>query len=95
MARVMNKYYPEGDNNAGANGYGYVAARLMVKVLEMCGDELTRENVMKLPTSRRWSWIWLCRGFRSTPRLPTIGSLSRSRWRGLTANAGCFLDQKN
>ena len=47
----MGKYYPEGDKNDGANGYGYVVAQLMVKVLEMCGDELTRENVMKQATN--------------------------------------------
>jgi branched-chain amino acid transport system substrate-binding protein len=47
----MNKYYPEGDKNDGANGYGYVVAQLMVKVLEMCGDKLTRENVMKQATN--------------------------------------------
>jgi branched-chain amino acid transport system substrate-binding protein len=47
----MDKYYPEGDKSDGANGYGYAAAQLMVKVLEMCGDELTRENVMKQATN--------------------------------------------
>ena len=47
----MGKYYPEGDKNDGANGYGYVVAQLMVKVLEMCGDQLTRENVMKQATN--------------------------------------------
>ena len=47
----MDKYYPEGDKSDGANSYGYMAAQLMVKVLEMCGDELTRENVMKQATN--------------------------------------------
>ena len=47
----MDKYYPGGDKNDGSNGYGYVAAQLMVKVLEMCGDDLTRENVMKQATN--------------------------------------------
>ena len=47
----MDRYYPEGDKNDGANAYGYVVAQLMVKVLEMCGDELTRENVMKQATN--------------------------------------------
>jgi branched-chain amino acid transport system substrate-binding protein len=31
--------------------YGYGAAQTMVKVLEMCGDDLTRENVMKQAAS--------------------------------------------
>jgi branched-chain amino acid transport system substrate-binding protein len=47
----MDKYYPEGDKNSSFNTYGYGTAELMVKVLEMCGDELTRENVMTQATS--------------------------------------------
>ena len=31
--------------------YGYGAAQTMVKVLEMCGDDLTRANVMKQAAS--------------------------------------------
>ena len=31
--------------------YGYGVAQTMVKVLEMCGDNLTRENVMKQAAS--------------------------------------------
>ena len=31
--------------------YGYGAAQTMVKVLEMCGDNLTRENVMRQAAS--------------------------------------------
>ena len=31
--------------------FGYAAAQTMVKVLQMCGDDLTRENVMKQAAS--------------------------------------------
>jgi len=31
--------------------YGYGAAQTMAKVIEMCGDDLTRENVMKQAAS--------------------------------------------
>jgi len=31
--------------------FGYAAAQTMVKVLQMCGDELTHENVMKQAAS--------------------------------------------
>ena len=31
--------------------YGYAVAQTMVKVLEMCGDDLTRANVMKQAAS--------------------------------------------
>ena len=43
----MNKYYPEGDKTNSSNVSGYVTAELLVQVLKQCGDNLTRENVMK------------------------------------------------
>jgi branched-chain amino acid transport system substrate-binding protein len=47
----LQKY--EGDANKldGSVVYGYGAAQTLVKVLEMCGDNLTRENVMKQAAS--------------------------------------------
>jgi len=47
----MEKYYPEGDKGSLFNTYGYSTAQLMVYTLQQCGDELTRENVMKKATS--------------------------------------------
>ncbi|WP_407178048.1 ABC transporter substrate-binding protein [Bradyrhizobium sp. STM 3562] len=45
------KYMP-GANLADLNlAYGYAAAQTMVQVLKQCGDELTRENVMKQAAS--------------------------------------------
>src|SRR5215468_3300006 len=43
----MDKYYPEGDKTDGGNVYGPSVSRTVFQVLEQCGDELTRENVMK------------------------------------------------
>jgi branched-chain amino acid transport system substrate-binding protein len=43
----MKKEYPGGDVTDLFNAYGYAAAHLMQKVLEQCGDDLTRENVMR------------------------------------------------
>jgi ABC-type branched-subunit amino acid transport system substrate-binding protein len=43
----MDKYYPDGDKTNANNTYGYVQAQAMVQVLKQCGDDLTRENVMK------------------------------------------------
>jgi ABC-type branched-subunit amino acid transport system substrate-binding protein len=43
----MDKYYPDGDKANANNLYGYVEAEAMVQVLKQCGDNLTRENVMK------------------------------------------------
>jgi branched-chain amino acid transport system substrate-binding protein len=47
----MAKYYPDGDKDSSFNSYGYMTSQLMIHVLEKCGDNLTRENVMKVATS--------------------------------------------
>ncbi|MBN9001526.1 MAG: ABC transporter substrate-binding protein [Rhizobiales bacterium] len=47
----MAKYYPEGDKDSSFNTYGYSTAQLLVHVLKECGDNLTRDNVMKQATS--------------------------------------------
>ena len=46
-AAFMDKYFPEGDKSSTFSVYGYLTAQTMVQVLKQCGDELTRENVMK------------------------------------------------
>jgi branched-chain amino acid transport system substrate-binding protein len=43
----INRYYPDGDPDEGLNVAAYFEAELLVEVLKRCGDELTRENVMK------------------------------------------------
>jgi ABC-type branched-subunit amino acid transport system substrate-binding protein len=43
----MDKYFPEGDKLNTVNTYGYSVAELLVQVLRQCGDDLSRENVMK------------------------------------------------
>jgi hypothetical protein len=76
----MDKYYPEGDKNSSFNTYGYGTAQLMAGVPEMCGDELTRENVMKRATNLKdVVGDPLCRGCHLTPRRPITGSTSSSR----------------
>ncbi|QDP23263.2 ABC transporter substrate-binding protein [Bradyrhizobium cosmicum] len=47
----MDKYYPDGDKDSNFNTYGYSTAQLLVHVLKQCGDDLTRENVMKQAAS--------------------------------------------
>jgi ABC-type branched-subunit amino acid transport system substrate-binding protein len=47
----MDKYYPEGDKLNTVNTYGYSVAELLVQVLHQCGDDLTRENIMRQVTS--------------------------------------------
>ncbi|HEY2188683.1 MAG TPA: ABC transporter substrate-binding protein [Caldimonas sp.] len=43
----MKKYYPEGSLIDSFNVYGYSVAQTVVQVLKQCGDNLTRENVMR------------------------------------------------
>ncbi len=47
----MDKYFPEGDKTNNNNVYGYAIAQTMVQVLKQCGDDLTRENVMRQAAS--------------------------------------------
>jgi branched-chain amino acid transport system substrate-binding protein len=47
----MTKYFPEGDKMNTINTYGYSTAQLLVQVLKQCGDDLTRENVMRQAAS--------------------------------------------
>ena len=43
----MDKYYREGDKSDWNTLYGYAAAQTMVQLLKQCGDDLTRENIMR------------------------------------------------
>jgi branched-chain amino acid transport system substrate-binding protein len=47
----MAKYYPEGDKNSIFNTYAYSTTQLLIHVLKQCGDDLTRDNVLKQATS--------------------------------------------
>jgi hypothetical protein len=47
----MAKYYPDGDKDSSFNSYGYGTTQLLIYVLKQCGDDLTRENIMKQATS--------------------------------------------
>jgi branched-chain amino acid transport system substrate-binding protein len=43
----MTKYYPDGDRTSEFPVYGYLLSQTLVQVLKQCGDDLTRENVMR------------------------------------------------
>jgi branched-chain amino acid transport system substrate-binding protein len=47
----MDSYYPGGDRKSIFTTYGYSAAELLVQVLKQCGDELSRESVMRQATN--------------------------------------------
>ena len=47
----MKKYYPDGALDDQANGFGYNVAILMTQVLKQCGNDFSRENVLKQATN--------------------------------------------
>ena len=51
------------------NTYGYSTAQLLVQILKQCGDDLTRENIMKQAASLKNVELDLALpGMQSTPR---------------------------
>jgi branched-chain amino acid transport system substrate-binding protein len=49
----MKKYYPEGNAADIMNVVGYSMAQTLVQVLKQCGDDLTRENVLRQAANLR------------------------------------------
>lgn len=60
----MDKYYPNGDKDDSAALYGYAAAETLVQILERCGDDLSRKNIMQQATA--------IKGYRASVFLPEI-----------------------
>ena len=60
----LDKYYPEANRADASVVYGYTVAQGLVQVLKQCGDDLTRENVMKQAASLK--------DFRTEVLLPGI-----------------------
>jgi branched-chain amino acid transport system substrate-binding protein len=60
----MDKYFPEGDKLDKGTIVGFAVAQTLVQVLKQCGDNLTRENVMKQAASLK--------DFRTEALLPGI-----------------------
>jgi branched-chain amino acid transport system substrate-binding protein len=49
----MHRYYPDGNPAEALNVYAQVTAAAMIQVLKQCGDDLTRENVLRQAESLR------------------------------------------
>jgi branched-chain amino acid transport system substrate-binding protein len=47
----MDKYYPDGDKEDNYAIFGYAAAETLFQVLSQCGDDLSRENIMRQAAS--------------------------------------------
>ena len=76
----MDKYFPEGDKMNTVNTYGYSTAQLLVHDPQQCGDDLTRENVMKqAATLKNVIARPRCPAWRSIPGRTTTASTSSCR----------------
>jgi len=64
----LSKYDPDGNVRDANVLFGYEAAQVMVAVLQKCGDNLTRANVMKQATSLDLEIGMLMSGVRVTTR---------------------------
>jgi branched-chain amino acid transport system substrate-binding protein len=60
----MDEYYPDGDKDDINAVFGYAAAETLFQVLSQCGNDLSRENIMRQAASLR--------GYRSSVVLPGI-----------------------
>lgn len=60
----MDKYFPDGNKEDGNALFGYAAAETLHQVLKQCGNDLSRENVMRQAASLK--------EFRSAILLPGI-----------------------
>jgi branched-chain amino acid transport system substrate-binding protein len=47
----MDEHYPDGDRNSNLTVYGFAVAQALEHVLKAAGDDLSRENVMKVAAS--------------------------------------------
>jgi branched-chain amino acid transport system substrate-binding protein len=47
----MDKYYPDGDRADSNTVFGYAIAETLSQVLRQCGDDLSRENIMRQAAS--------------------------------------------
>ena len=69
----MDKYLPNADKSDASNVYAYAVARTMVQVLTHCGNDLSRENVMKQAAGLRdYDSGLYCRASRSIPARPSL-----------------------
>ncbi|WP_375788473.1 ABC transporter substrate-binding protein [Bradyrhizobium sp. Pha-3] len=64
FSTFMDRYYPGGDKADSNVLFGYAAAQTLSRVLEQCGDDLSRENIMRQAASLK--------DFQSSVTLPGI-----------------------
>jgi branched-chain amino acid transport system substrate-binding protein len=60
----MDKYYPDGDKEDSNTVFGYAAAETLAQTLKQCGNDLSRENIMRQAASLK--------NYQSSVTLPGI-----------------------
>ena len=84
-AAVMKKYYPTGDVADSLNANGYVIALTTVEVLKRAGDNLTRDNIMKIAANLDLAVPMLAAGIKvkTTPTdFHAVGQLQLTKFAG-------------
>ncbi len=85
---VMNKYLPGADLNDAFYVYGYGAVMTMIPVLKQCGNDFSRENLMRQATNLKDVEVpTLLPGIKvntSPTNYHTIGQVQLMRWSGKT-----------
>ncbi|GGC62486.1 ABC transporter substrate-binding protein [Chelatococcus reniformis] len=83
---LLKKYAPTVDDKDSWAAYGYIAAQGLVKVLEQCGDDLSRENIMKQARNMDFTPGMLLPGIKAHTSpdngYPPIKSMQLSRFEG-------------
>jgi hypothetical protein len=88
----MDQYFPEGDESSIFTVYGCATAQTLVQVLKQCGDDLTRENVVKQAANlKHFELGVLLPGITVNTVQPTIIRSSKSSYRGsMATTASCL-----
>ena len=88
----MKKYNKSGNVADADTVYGYSAAQTMVAVLKACGNDLTRENLIKQAANiQDLQCRCCCPASSSRPALTTSRLLSRCNCRNSTGSLGSYL----
>jgi branched-chain amino acid transport system substrate-binding protein len=84
----MAKYLPGGDINDITYVYAYSCCKTLMQVLRQCGDEFSRENIMRQATNLKDLELpTLLPGTRSTPARSIIGRCVHSNSRDVPSPA--------
>lgn len=86
----VKKYIPDGAVIDGGYAYALAVASTLMQVLRQCGDDLSRENVMRQAADLHDLEVpMLVPGIRINTAPTRIYPATRNRWRGSTGNPGC------